>query len=417
MPQPGGGDYLAIRSMSKSMSGQSSQHHPSGGAATGAIARRGVAGQDKRTQARSRPARVPEQQAHYVPGLAATYGGAPGAPSQDASSVPQASSGQQAADYGLGHRALPDQHAHRAVGGEVEAGYGIGSRSVAEPGGVVGSASFSQPGAEERTFGKRSGNPPRGVGGGKGHGRQKAQWTDTTDARTLLGGDGTWEDGAFPRDVVLKKRQGSRESSRQGRRSPSSPAAEAEASAAQLAEAGGLWLNSSEPVRTTYGRRKGEMTGDDTAGGAAGASKCLNMTGYDPSFQGRTHSREARVPLRQPRAGPAADNDNFPGWHNAGSAAVPGHGGGIQRASSQWQSDSTKGMGGILTGEWHGDGSRGIIAQTGHSINPGVHLGSTKGGGQRMPLQQRAQAHEAYAAAEDAAYQNRRKQTGGAKIF
>lgn len=33
-------------------------------------------------------------------------------------------------EYGLGHRILPDRHAPQPVGGEVEAGYGIGNRVI-----------------------------------------------------------------------------------------------------------------------------------------------------------------------------------------------------------------------------------------------------------------------------------------------
>jgi len=33
-------------------------------------------------------------------------------------------------EYGLGHRILEDRHAAKPVGGEVEAGYGIGNRSL-----------------------------------------------------------------------------------------------------------------------------------------------------------------------------------------------------------------------------------------------------------------------------------------------
>ena len=32
--------------------------------------------------------------------------------------------------YGLGNRILPDQHARRPIGGELEAGYGIGNRHL-----------------------------------------------------------------------------------------------------------------------------------------------------------------------------------------------------------------------------------------------------------------------------------------------
>ena len=37
-----------------------------------------------------------------------------------------------------------------------------------------------------------------------------------------------------------------------------------------------------------------------------------------------------------------------------------------------------KGMGGILTGSWQGDGSRGIIATTGPSLNPGEHTNAAR---------------------------------------
>eukprot|EP00928_Gymnodinium_smaydae_P035803 TRINITY_DN25131_c0_g1_i3.p1 TRINITY_DN25131_c0_g1~~TRINITY_DN25131_c0_g1_i3.p1 ORF type:complete len:868 (-),score=237.82 TRINITY_DN25131_c0_g1_i3:72-2591(-) len=87
-------------------------------------------------------------------------GGAPGARGARSEAGSEASEG--AARYGLGHRILEDRHARGPLGGEVEAGWGIGNRSIPQQRGPRGGELQAGWGLGNRVLDDRHGSQPLG---------------------------------------------------------------------------------------------------------------------------------------------------------------------------------------------------------------------------------------------------------------
>eukprot|EP01050_Picozoa_sp_SAG11_P009540 SAG11_NODE_906_length_6600_cov_8.505461_3_plen_401_part_00 len=397
-------DHLVIRRVGHSTSAQS--------AAAQSHGRRGVqqeqqhrgdvpAGRDRRSAA---PAprqgvdarRIPRQQTHHVPGLATTYGG-PELPSPNVAAAPPtlsaAASGGGGGAYGIGNRNLPNEKARGPIGGEVEAGYGIGNRNLSRNsrrGGSRGGESSAA--ASAHVFGKPTGED---VGDGGWHGRKRQQWNDGGGP---LIGDGSAMDFPPPKPRSRRSQQRHVE-------------AAAAASASAGGEMDGIWMNAAEPVRESNGRRRAV----EPAGGSS-AGKCLQMmpNSYDASWRGGgSRERRTRVDpaIVAEAAARRAAEPAYDGWHNPSAESR------VHQGSKPQFMDAQKGLGGILGGQWEGDASRGCIATTGHSINPGSHMGATKGTGMRVPLAQRQQVADSYNESSDAACANRRRMKGGARIM